>query len=148
MHTKGMLKILLIDDDQLEKEIIKNILDKCLVDQPFLLQHVYKSSEAISALLQNQFDLVLLDNMLASSISGKFSVPIIQQYLKEASLVIVSNDVSADYLSHPHILGVDSIVDKKNLEGFLKNFISGFGEKKQSVMSDLISARHRSTHAA
>lgn len=119
-----MLKILLIDDDILEKEILENVLEQNIAREAFSLEHVYKCSEAISYLIRDKYDLVLLDNMLAASISGKFSVPVIQQYLKAAPLVIISNDISADYLSNPDILGVQDVIDKAKLSEFLQGFFS------------------------
>lgn len=143
-----MLNILLIDDDLLEKEILENALNQHLAHQEFSLRHAFKSSEAIGYLLKDKFDLVLLDNMLAASISGKFSVPILQQYLKNTPLVIISNDITVDYLSHPVILGVETIVDKKNLDEFLRAFVSSIARKNKAKPSDLTSPLQSSVTAA
>lgn len=123
MHHRNMVNILLIDDDLLERELVDSVLQKHLSEEAFMLQHAFKCSEAITYLLRDRFDLVLLDNMLAASISGKFSVPVIRQYLKEAPLVIVSNNIDIDYLKDPEILGVSNIVPKSSLNAFLADFI-------------------------
>lgn len=140
-----MLNILLIDDDLLEKELVESVLQKHLSERSFKLQHVFKCSDAITFLIKGKFDLVLLDNMLAASISGKFSVPVIRQYLKDTPLVIVSNNIDLDYLKSPEILGVNDIISKSSLTAFLTNFISTSAMTKERnhppVRDDLSTAR-------
>ncbi|RKQ72174.1 response regulator receiver domain-containing protein [Litorimonas taeanensis] len=117
-----MIKVLIIDDELAEKELIACKLTRLFGSDGYSIHHAFKCSEAIKLLLQYQYDFVLLDNNLAASISGQFSVPIIKQYVQNAKLVIISNNIDEDYLQSKTILGVDDIVDKAYLEDFFRAF--------------------------
>lgn len=118
-----MTRILLIDDDILERQSLKRCVDKIANSDGTSVHHAFKCSEAIDLLLQHSFDLVMLDNLLAASISGKFSVPMIKQYLGSCPLVIISNNIDVDYLQDPETLGVDAVIDKRDLDIFMLKFL-------------------------
>jgi CheY-like chemotaxis protein len=122
MHFYLMFKFLLIDDELPEKDLIDAKLERVFSAGGYLLDHVYKSSEAIKCLLKDSFDFILLDNNLASSISSQFSVPVIRQYVRDAKLIIVSNNIHVDYLKDESILGVDGIVNKADFESYMTTF--------------------------
>jgi len=113
-----MLKILLIDDDAFERELLIVHLIKAGLNA-FDVQQVTKCSSGLECLLHNVYDIVLLDNSLADSISAEFSVPFIKGWLKGAPLIIISNNIDVPHLQRPDILGVDAIVDKKDLSQFM-----------------------------
>ena len=115
--------VILIDDDVSEKVIIERVF-KSLTDFPFRLDHVTRCSAAIKLLDQRAYDLVLLDNRLSQRMSAKFSVPIIKQAIGASPMAVISNDISPDYLQDPKALGVDYIVDKTDIIGFLKSQMS------------------------
>ncbi len=119
-----MTNILLIDDDVLEKEILTRTIKKIVGKQPFEVHHAFKCSTAIDQLLTHKFDIILLDNLLAASISGKFSVPILKQYIGICPLVMISDNIDIDYLEDPTTLGVDAIIEKSDLPLFLLKFFS------------------------
>lgn len=112
-------RILLIDDDPQESQIIERIL-RTLTDRPFKLDQVLKCSHAITRLNEESYDLVLLDNRLSTRMSARFSVPIIKETLGSAPLAVISNDTSPAYLQDPKTLGVDYIVDKSDMIDFLR----------------------------
>lgn len=138
-----MMKILLIDDDILEEEMLKRAVKRLNLQQDITIQHVFKCSEAINHLLLQNFDLVLLDNLLASSISGKFSVLMIKQYIGDCQLAIISNNVDVDYLEDPKILGVDKIVAKIDLNDFVLKFF-----RQRKTVSNKPIETNRPTHSA
>lgn len=121
----GMIKVLLVDDEVCEKDLIEHQLKLCTDDQ-YELDHALKCSQALKYLNTHTYDLVLLDNMLSQRISGQFTVPVIRSHSGVSPLVIVSNCVDVDYLANPSILQIDSIVEKKHLPAFLKGFYRQF----------------------
>jgi DNA-binding NtrC family response regulator len=122
MHFVFVLHFLLIDDEVAEKELIDAKLQAVFGEGGYGFKHVLKASDAIKCLLTEDFDFILLDNNLAASISGRFSVPVIRQHLRGSNLIVISNNVDVDYLKDPSILGVDGIVDKANFESFVTQF--------------------------
>lgn len=112
--------VILIDDDVTEKIIVERIF-KSLTDLPFRLDHVTRCSQAITLLKKQSYDLVLLDNRLSMRMSAKFSVPIIKESIGTAPIAVISNDIMPDYLQDTRTLGVDYIVDKSDIIGFLKS---------------------------
>jgi len=118
-----MYQILLIDDDFFERDLVKDICDKTL-NSKFQLHYVKDMPDALRLLGRIRFDLILLDNILSTFTNAKNSVPLIKDKSQEAPIAIISNDVSASYLSHPSIVGVDHIVEKTKLPVFLKLFQS------------------------
>lgn len=122
MHSLPVLHFLLIDDEIPEKELIDAKLEAVFGEGRYGFKHVLKASDAIKCLLKEDFDFILLDNNLAASISGRFSVPVIRQYVRDSKLVVISNNVDVDYLQDPSILGVDAIVDKAEFESFVTQY--------------------------
>jgi len=127
-----MPKILLIDDDAIEKDILVIHLNKAGFET-FDIHQVSKCSSGLECLLHNKFDVVLLDNSLADSISAEFSVPFIKGWLKGAPLIIISNNIDVPHLKSPDILGVDFIVDKKDLSSFMIKLLPILPGAKRSV---------------
>lgn len=118
-----MYQILLIDDDFFERDLVKDICDKTLSSK-FQLHYVKDMPDALRLLGRIKFDLILLDNILSTFTNAKNSVPLIKEKSQEAPIAVISNDVSASYLAHPSIVGVDHIVEKSKLPAFLKLFQS------------------------
>ncbi len=114
-----MPKILLIDDDPDEKIFISLHL-RTLGCNDVRVDHAFTCSEGMTKLTHQKYDLVLLDNKLADSISAEFSVPFLKDQLDETPIAIISNNISAPHLSSPSILGVDFIIDKNKLSKFLE----------------------------
>lgn len=117
---QNIFGVILIDDDVAEKTIIERIF-KSLTDVPFRLDHVTRCSYAITLLKKQSYDLVLLDNRLSQRMSAKFSVPIIKNAIGSAPIAVISNDVTPPYLQDSAALGVDYVVDKADIIGFLKS---------------------------
>lgn len=120
-----MYQILLIDDDFFERDLVKDICDKTL-NSRFQLHYVKDMPDATRLLSRNKFDLILLDNILSKFTTAKSSVPVIKEISNDAPIAVISNDVSADYLADPSIVGVDHIVEKDKLPIFLKLFQSTY----------------------
>lgn len=114
-----MPKILLIDDDPDEKIFIALHL-RNLGCNDVIIDHASTCSEGLTKLTQYKYDLVLLDNVLADSISAEFSVPFLKDHLDETPIAIISNNIAAPHLSSPSVLGVDFIIDKNKLSKFLE----------------------------
>jgi len=114
-----MYSILLVDDEAWEKEFIGFSCQKILGDF-FELDHALRGSEATKLLLEKEYDLILLDNNLSGALNAKFTVPFLKECAGRASIAIISNNIQEDYLVDPSLLGVDYIIDKKQLETFLE----------------------------
>lgn len=129
-----MLNILLIDDDIIEEKILELQLRKAGFNL-FHVEHVTKCSEALKSMLSQRFDIILLDNSLADSISAEFSVPFIKENLQGACLIIISNDTERPHLKDPDILGVDYIVNKLDLSNFMLRLMPLYDKGKVSKAS-------------
>lgn len=81
-------------------------------------------------LTQHNYSLVLLDNILAGSISAEFSVPFLKDHLKDTPVAIISSNISAPHLSSPDVLGVDFIIDKYKLGTFLELIVPSLQANK------------------
>lgn len=117
---ESCLNVLLIDDDPNELTVIVRVLN-ALTKAPFCVHHVEKCSEAVRNINTHSYDLILLDNYLSPSISAEFSVPFIRSAFHQAIVAIISNDISGDFLSDPKQIGVDYVVDKAEMIGFLRD---------------------------
>jgi DNA-binding response OmpR family regulator len=113
-----MNRILLIDDEGWEKDIIGSLC-QTVFGNNFRLDHASVNSEAVRFLLENKYSLILLDNNLSFQIDAKFSVPFLKECSGNAEIVIISNNIFEDYLEDPAFLGVDKIIEKKELLTFL-----------------------------
>lgn len=114
-----MNHILLIDDEGWEKDIIGGIC-QTVFGNDYRLDHASVNSEAVRFLLENKYSLILLDNNLSFQIDAKFSVPFLKECSGNAEFVIISNNIFEDYLEDPAYLGVDKIINKKDLLTFLE----------------------------
>ncbi|WP_298916191.1 response regulator [uncultured Algimonas sp.] len=115
-----VFNVLLIDDDAHELEIVQRVLT-VLTEAPFAVDHVVRVSEAVKLLNDHDYDLVLLDNRLSDRISAQFSAPFVTSAFSRATVAIISSDIDVPYLETPEQLGVDHIVDKKDMIVFLRD---------------------------
>ena len=113
-----MNHILLIDDEGWEKDIIGSLC-QTVFGNTYRLDHASVNSEAVRFLLENKYSLILLDNNLSFQIDANFSVPFLKECSGNAEFVIISNNIFEDYLEDPAYLGVDKIIDKRDLLAFL-----------------------------
>ena len=117
------MNILVIDDKIEEFEIISRIT-RAISDTPIYVDHAFKCSEAVTLMGSNPYDLILLDNRLSRTVSAEFSVPFLRSTRSKATIVIMSNDITPTYLEEPGILGVDHVIDKMKVVGFLRNYLA------------------------
>jgi len=110
--------ILLIDDEGWEKDIIGSLC-QTVFGNTYRLDHASVNSEAVRFLLENKYSLILLDNNLSFQIDANFSVPFLKECSGNTEFVIISNNIFEDYLEDPAYLGVDKIIDKRDLLAFL-----------------------------
>ena len=110
--------ILLIDDEGWEKDIIGSLC-QTVFGNNYRLDHASVNSEAVRFLLENKYSLILLDNNLSFQIDANFSVPFLKECSGNTEFVIISNNIFEDYLEDPAYLGVDKIIDKRDLLAFL-----------------------------
>ena len=113
-----MNHILLIDDEGWEKDIIGSLC-QTVFGNTYRLDHASVNSEAVRFLLENKYSLILLDNNLSFQIDANFSVPFLKECSGNTEFVIISNNIFEDYLEDPAYLGVDKIIDKRDLLAFL-----------------------------
>ena len=104
------LKVLLVDDEVLARQRLRTLLADCTAPQAEVLAEAANSPEAIRALGQGTFDLVLLDVrmpgmdgvQLAHAISSMNEPPAVVFVTAHAEHAVQAFDVSAaDYLTKP-----------------------------------------------
>jgi response regulator of citrate/malate metabolism len=115
-----MIKILLIDDDQIEYTLIKQMLLECL-DHPFSIVYAATLESGISILKSDPVDVILLDNQLNNGVTAQNSLPQLRLESVSMPIVIISNTIDAAYLQDKVTLGVYDIVDKYHLREKIKN---------------------------
>ncbi|MEM7728901.1 MAG: response regulator [Pseudomonadota bacterium] len=124
-----MFTILLVDDDPVMRLLVDSMLQHVTDDQ-YEMVYVQRCSDALNHVNSRCFDLILLDNRLSRTVTAQATVPMFRRSAFQSPIAIISSDVSADYLSHPSILGVSHIVDKSQLCDFIR---------KQIVLAGLVS---------
>lgn len=91
---KGVLKVLLVEDSDISATITKNMLQESrkydYVEYIFELTHVYKLSEAMQALVERYYDIILLDLNLPDSM-GVQTLKLLCQYNPGIPIIILSS---------------------------------------------------------
>lgn len=90
---KGILKILLVEDSDLSAKITRNMLEESKkikdIEYIFELTHVYCLSEALEALDEKYYDIVLLDLNLPDS-GGTNTLKTLSHYNPDIPIIILS----------------------------------------------------------
>ncbi|MEL6686122.1 MAG: response regulator [Pseudomonadota bacterium] len=126
-----MIQVLLVDDDPVIRMLVDHGLGMITSNQ-YQVTYESRCHDALVHVNRQAFDLILLDNRLSKTVTAKATVPLFRRSRFKSPIAIISSDISEDYLSNPSILGVDYIVDKKNLMQFLKD---------QVALSELLSTK-------
>lgn len=127
------LRILLLDDDIYERNFVERAM-AISSPVPVLVTHALRIGQALEALTTQSYHLILLDNYLTRGMTVKHTIPAINNVRGNTPLAVLTSDTTPDYLSCPHDLGVDFIVDKINLVKFLQ---SQFDRKVAATVCDL-----------
>jgi len=114
-----LISILLIDDEAWEEDLLSHLCEK-VFGGSFRLDYAALGSEAVKLLLENAYDLILLDNNLSHGFNAKFTTPILKEFSRNAIIAIISNNIHQDYLDDPGFLGVDHVLPKTHLDVFLR----------------------------
>jgi len=115
-----MTRVLLIDDDELERVVVTRILANKF-KYGFTLDYVKTLPHAVKLMIKNEYDYVLLDDRLSNDVNAKTSVNILRVHLKNAPLIIISNHLLDAHLSNKDILHVSDIVHKNDLPEYVYN---------------------------
>lgn len=90
---KGLLKVLLVEDSDLSAVLTQNMLEQSknyeYIEYIFELTHVHKLGEAISALAEKYYDVVLLDLNLPDSM-GIETLKSLVQYNPDIPIIVMS----------------------------------------------------------
>lgn len=114
-----MLKILLIDDEDIEERIISQLL-KQSYGLPFALEYAQTLEDGLTLLRDRTYDLILLDDRLAPGITAMQSVPLVRQAAGVVPLILISNSLDSAHLRSRNILEVYDIIDKYDLKTRIK----------------------------
>lgn len=114
-----MLRVLLIDDEELEYKLIK-LMFRDVYKGDYQLEYATTLSEAASILERKNFDMILLDDNLADGSNAVSNVPALKGIAANTPLCIVSKNIDAEHLRGKAILDVYDVVDKFDLRGRLK----------------------------
>lgn len=110
----NMLRVLLIDDEELEYKLVK-LMFRDVYKAEHSLEYAQNLHEAETILEQRSFDIILLDDKLSDGSTSLQNVPFIKSLTKSTPLCIVSKSIDAEHLRDKTILDVYDIVDKFNL---------------------------------
>ena len=120
-----MIKILLIHKHIFEKIILRRNLKRAAYLDFDILQ-VEQFSDAVTPLLKNHFDIVLLEDTIDETMTLEFSVPFIRAYLPDSPIVMISDISDSPYLHTHEEMGVDYVVNKTDLSTFMMKLLPIF----------------------
>ena len=115
-----MLRILLIDDEIMERRLLQGMLRE-YYEANFVLEYAPTIEEGISLLQHNVFDVVLLDDKLSDGTTSKINVPALKKFSGKLPLIIISKSIDSAYLKDKSILNVYDVIDKFNLRDRINN---------------------------
>ena len=115
-----MLRVLLIDDEELEYKLIQ-LMFRDIYKKNYKLEYVKTIAEAEAILGEQAFDMILLDDNLADGSNAIRNVPALKMITENTPLCVVSKNINAAHLRSTTILDVYDIVDKFNLRDRLES---------------------------
>lgn len=115
-----MTRVLLIDDDDFERVVVTRILANKF-KYGYTLDYAKTLPHAVKFMIRNEYDYVLLDDCLSKDVNAKISVNILRVHLKNAPLIIISNNLLDAHLMDKNILQVSDIVHKNDLPEYVYN---------------------------
>lgn len=114
-----MLRVLLIDDEEIEYKLIK-LMFRDVYEGDYHLEYASTLQDAELLLERKDFDMILLDDNLADGTNAKTNVPVLKTISENTALCIVSKNIDADHLRDKTILDVYDVIDKFDLRARLK----------------------------
>jgi PAS domain S-box-containing protein len=112
------LKVLLVEDNPHEAELIEDVLSGISEPQRILLTKVERLSEAQQRLNQETFDIILLDLSLPDSL-GIETVARVQEYAVNVPIVVLTAQNDEDLALRLISLGVQDYLVKRKIDGEL-----------------------------
>lgn len=109
-----MLRVLLIDDEELEYKLVK-IMFRDTYRSAHELDYARDLREAEGFLRDKSYDMILLDDKLSDGSTSVENVPALRGMTNKTPLCIVSKSIDASYLKDKTILDVYDIIDKFDL---------------------------------
>lgn len=109
-----MLRVLLIDDEELEYRLVKMMFRQGYKGE-YELVYAATLAEAATILSSNSFDVILLDDKLSDGSTAFQNVPHLKSIAPATPFCIVSKSLDAAHLQDKAILDVYDIVDKFDL---------------------------------
>ncbi len=106
MHEKSDLKILVVEDDKRMSESIRHLI----FSQGYAVKIAMNISDALFALIFNNYDLVILDLKLENQ-SGFIIMDYLSQKMIDTQVVVITGQHSADHFV---------TAQKKGVAGYLK----------------------------
>ena len=115
-----MLRVLLIDDEELEFKLIK-LMFRDVYKSEYELQYAKTVYDAEKLISEKTFDIILLDDNLADGSNATTNVPALKTIASNTPLCIVSKNIDAAHLRDKTILDVYDVVDKFDLRARLEH---------------------------
>lgn len=109
-----MLRVLLIDDEELEYKLVK-MMFRDTYKSEHELDYAQNLDAAKAYLRDKTYDIILLDDKLSDGSTSVDNVPALRKMTDATPLCIVSKSIDAAYLQDKAILDVYDIVDKFDL---------------------------------
>ncbi|MCO6187482.1 response regulator [Rhizobium sp. L1K21] len=112
----GKIRVLLIDDDPAEFEMISMQADRLAEGARIHIDYAMSIEAAIAKLAEGAYQLVLLDNMLLPNKDFRETVPQLRKARYTGPIGIISNDISDAFFQEIERYGADFRMSKQELD--------------------------------
>ena len=122
-----MYNILIISGEALKESFIRNNCNR-VFESSFQLDYASKGREAIDFLFDRNYDLILVDNKLVSTITEEFLVLFLKTFSADVLLVAIGSNIQKHCVDGSILQDFEHIVDESKLQEFLTNFSDRRGD--------------------
>ena len=127
---KNLLKILIVEDDELSRLSLESRLSKHGSVESFNNSH-----DAIKALIQNKYDLVFIDLDLEAKLSG---LNVLKNCLNDSSYkIIISAREENEVVAEAYQLGCHDFMAKPFRNSTLESVLKRFYQVKESLSEEI-----------
>lgn len=120
---RGTMKLLLIDDDDIEHKIL-NCYITAGMGGPVMLTSALDIETAQAALQSETYDYILLDDRFSPFESALETLPMLKPLAGTTKIIIISSCTAGQHLESSEALGVKAIINKSDVRDYVSERLS------------------------
>lgn len=138
-HIENSIKVLVIDDDDVDREKILRLLKK--IPLSFQITEGSSAKDAVDYINHMQFDCAILDYQLKDALGSEIVSVMRQHNVRPLAIIMVSNNTDQQLVANVVRDGVFDYLSKQNLasDNLHKSLVNGleWAQQEQKVREDL-----------